>query len=541
MAVAKNKQSFALLLEERNSLLAEWQEAHNLLAAARSEPPDRHKGEVESPQTRLTGVEARISEIDRIFSKDFANFAALIPPRPLTVAEVQARLRADEAMVLFLDTSKIHDVPEEAFLWVVTKTEMRWVRIGAGTEGLIESVAVLRCGLDRGSWEGAGLQRCASLLKISVDRAPKAEEPLPFDLVRAYGLYRTLFDQVEDLIKGKRLLVVPSGPLTALPFNVLVTEAPGVAIPTEAARYADAAWLAKNHAVTVLPSVAILQVLRDFAKASMATRPFVGFGNPLLVGPSGSDRRAWDHESCSKRSPAPIHHASQAVPMDISDLFRNGLARVDKVRAQYPLPETAEKLCLVAELVGASADTVYLGKNATETKIKALSADGTLARARVVHLATYGLLVGEAGTLAPNRTEPAFILTPPAMGTNTDDGLLTASEIAQLQLDADWVVLSAYNTAIGGKHRLGAEALSALASVFFHAGARTLVVSHWRVNPEAAVKLVTGAFGAIKINPAGGRAQALQWSMLALMGSGGRNAHPALWAPFVVVGKAWPS
>lgn len=533
---AKGTHSLAQLLRERHKLIAEWDVTDKLLVAARFEPLQRPKGEAEALQARLTSAEARISEINRIFARDFADFTALINPRPLTVAEVQARLRADEVLVLFLDTSKIHDVPEETFLWVITKTEMRWIRISLGTEALTEGVATLRCGLDHDAWAGAGLQRCASHLKIAAERAPKGDEPLPFDLAHAHELYRALFGQVEDLVKGKRLLVVPSGPLAALPFHVLVTEAPDVAIPAEAARYANAAWLAKYHAVIILPSVASLEVLRDFTKASMATRPFVGFGNPLLVGPAGSDRRAWERQSCPKSSPAPIHYARQAVRKNISDFFRNGLARVDEVLAQHPIPETADELCVVAELVGASAEAVYLGENATERKIKALSADGTLAQARVVHLATYGLLAGESEALASKKAEPAFILTPPATATDADDGLLTASEIAQLRLDADWVVLSGCNTAAGGS----AEALSALAHVFLYAGARTLIVSQWAVNPEATVKLVTGAFGAIKINPGGGRAQALQWSMLALMGSGGGNAHPARWAPFVVVGKARP-
>jgi CHAT domain len=55
--------------------------------------------------------------------------------------------------------------------------------------------------------------------------------------------------------------------------------------------------------------------------------------------------------------------------------------------------------------------------------------------------------------------------------------LLTASEVAQLKLNADWVVLSACNTAAGDKP--GAEALSGLARAFFYAGARALLVSHW--------------------------------------------------------------
>jgi CHAT domain len=63
--------------------------------------------------------------------------------------------------------------------------------------------------------------------------------------------------------------------------------------------------------------------------------------------------------------------------------------------------------------------------------VKALSADGTLARARVVHFATHGLLADETESLSASKAEPALILTPPETGSEADDGLLTASEIAQ--------------------------------------------------------------------------------------------------------------
>jgi CHAT domain len=72
--------------------------------------------------------------------------------------------------------------------------------------------------------------------------------------------------------------------------------------------------------------------------------------------------------------------------------------------------------------------------------------------------------------------EPGLLLTPPQMGTEVDDGYLSASEIAGLKLDADWVILSACNTAAG--EAKGAEALSGLARAFFYAGARALLVSH---------------------------------------------------------------
>jgi CHAT domain-containing protein len=86
-------------------------------------------------------------------------------------------------------------------------------------------------------------------------------------------------------------------------------------------------------------------------------------------------------------------------------------------------------------------------------------------------------------------SEPGLILTPPKDQTDLDDGYLSASEVAGLKLDADWVILSACNTAAGGAQ--GAEALSGLARAFIYAGARALLVSHWSVSSEATVSLIT--------------------------------------------------
>jgi CHAT domain-containing protein len=129
------------------------------------------------------------------------------------------------------------------------------------------------------------------------------------------------------------------------------------------------------------------------------------------------------------------------------------------------------------------------------------------------------------------------VLTLPALPSELDDGLLTASEVARLKLNADWVVLSACNTIAGDKP--GAEALSGLARAFFYAGARALLVSHWPVDSEAAVKLTTGAFSELAKNPAIGRAEALRRSMRKLIAdpSSPRNADPSVWAPFVLVGE----
>jgi CHAT domain-containing protein len=286
----------------------------------------------------------------------------------------------------------------------------------------------------------------------------------------------------------------------------------------------------------VLPSVASLAALRQHARGSPAPEPYLGFGNPLLVGPSGSDRRAWSFPTCaSTNKRIEVATLSVSEQRGVSVFFRGSTANVAAVRALAPLPETAEELCEVGQRLGAGEKAILLGQAATETAIKAMSADGRLARARILHFATHGLIAGELKGLA----EPALVLTPPADDTQAsalaqDDGLLTASEVAELKLNADWVVLSACNTAAGEGN---AEALSGLARAFFYAGARALLVSHWPVNSGAAVKLTTRAFAALEQQPRIGRAEALRQAMLATIAESGPQAHPSYWAPFVVVGE----
>jgi CHAT domain-containing protein len=362
------------------------------------------------------------------------------------------------------------------------------------------------------------------------------EDTPPFDLVRAHELYRFLFGQMEPLIKGKQLLIVPSGPLTGLPFQALVTKKPAIAIPANIKDYARASWLGQQHAITVLPSAASLQALRKFAKASKAAQPFAGFGNPLLLGPYGTDNSAYAKQSCAQSADVQV---ASIVPRRARqpsvNVLRGGLADRGALRRQWPLPETADELCTVAKALGAPKEAVRLGQNATETQVKQLSADGVLAKARIVHFATHGLLAAETLMVGAAAAQPALMLTPPDASTDADDGLLTAAEVTQLRLDADWVVLSACNTAAISES--GVEDPSGLARAFFYAGTRALLVSHWYVDNQAAAKLMTTTFAILKANPRIGRAEALRRAMTAMIAEGGGREHPAIWAPFVVVGE----
>jgi len=527
---AKGSPQLAQVVRERQDLVAEWQAKDKLLVASKAEPPERRQDEAERVlAARLAAIDARLTGIDRRLATEFADYAALASAAPVSVAEVQTLLGNEEALVLFLDTAKEKSGkgrPEETFVWVVTKSAVRSVRSDLGTAGLAREVAALRCGLDATAWYGVGTERCADALAIPLAQLPAADQPLPFDVARAHRLYATLFGEVEDLINGKHLLIVPSGPLTQLPFQVLVTD------PSAAGEHRSTAWLARTHAVTILPAVSSLKALRRIGKPSAAPRSMIGFGNPLL---EGSDpalaKLAAEKQRCPEARERPLL-ARAAMRGSVGRVEPwAGLADVAYLRQQVPLPETANELCAVARDMKASAGDIRLGAQATEGEVKRLSASGELGLYRIVHFATHAVIAGELD----GSREPGLILTPPAQATEADDGYLSASEIAGLKLDADWVILSACNTAAGAS--TNAEALSGLARAFIYAQARALLVSHWAVYSDATVKLITVAIREMARDPKVGRAEALRRAMLILIDHGDpQEAHPAYWAPFVVVG-----
>jgi CHAT domain-containing protein/tetratricopeptide (TPR) repeat protein len=547
---AKGLGPLASLVRKRQDLIARHQDETRRLDMAAGRADTKTANDA---RAALSALDMKLAAIDARLSTEFKEYAELANPRPLGLAAVQGLLEPREALVFFLDVPQFSKLPEETLAWVVTKQAVRWRSIPPGTGALSDRIAALRCGLDTSSWDDSASwpqetaldkqriaeqqarhARCKELLGLEVSPAAWP----PFDLTKSHELYQALLAPFADLTNSKHLIIVPSGPLTSLPFHVLVTR-PVDPLLAGMARYRRAAWLAMQQPVTVLPSVGSLQALRRLGP-SQAREPYIGFGNPLLLGPSGTDKRAWQKQHCAPgviRSAEAKGRTGRGVSLRTVDLMQ--------LRAQEPLPETADELCAVAGALGALArqrETVWLGERAIERNVKALSREGKLARYKVLHFATHGLLAGESEAILKAKAEPALILTPPKDGATIaeleqDDGLLTASEVGQLELDADWVVLSACNTAAGDVG--DAEALSGLARAFFYAKARALLVSHWYVNSDAAVRITTRAFAELSANPQIGRAEALRRSMAELItkGAAAHDAHPAYWAPFVLVGE----
>ena len=172
---------------------------------------------------------------------------------------------------------------------------------------------------------------------------------------------------------------------------------------------------------------------------------------------------------------------------------------------------------------------ILLGGGASEAAVRARPLD----QYGVLYFATHGLLPGELHCQA----QPGIVLSPPtgAAGATNADGLLTASEIAGLRLNASLVVLSACNTAAGGGNRFGGSALEGLADSFFNAGADAVLASHWEVPSAATTSLMTGMFDNLVRDPGHDTAGALRQAQLSLIAQSA-TAHPFDWAAFSLIG-----
>jgi CHAT domain-containing protein len=344
-------------------------------------------------------------------------------------------------------------------------------------------------------------------------------------------LYQQLFAPLREALVGvTHQLVVPDDVLLPLPFGVLITDASGNAYaqlatlyrhrqrraptPAELATYADVAWLAKDYALTVLPSATALRTLRHLPRPSVpAHEPLVGFGDPVLVGTT----------ACSQ-------HRDIMLPTRRTD------TTLEAVRHLCPLPHTRAELHAMAQALGADpAQALYVGAQATRPMVHALNQSGRLGTAQVLAFSTHGLIAGAV----TKGSQPALVLTPPVSASAEDDGLLSLDEIVQLALPAtEWVILSACNTAAADG---SGEGLSGLVRAFFFAGAPALLVSHWSVDVQATAALMTAIFRYYGDAPERSRAEALRQGMLAMLAQAKEErayfAHPFAWAPFFLVGE----
>ena len=506
--VAKDPALAELVRKEQDlgkQINAELGTLNNVLALPSSERDEKN---VRAINAALEKLRVDRDKARQEINRRFPTYADLVDPKPPSVEQIKSTLRPGEALLSF------YFGQGGSFVWAVPK------------DGAIAFASVALTSLE--------LEAKVRKLREALDPQASMLSDIPaFDLALGYELYSLLLRPVEEGWKSaKNLILVTNGALGLLPLSLLPTAPAQINNDDEPmfAAYKQVPWLARSHAVTIVPSAAALRTLRALPPGKPAREKLIAFGDPLF-----SQQQAED-------AAKPVQVAELATTVRGVPLRRRSSPQLEGVDsaelAMLPrLPDTAEELRSIAIAMEADpAKVLYLGKDANEQKVKSLDLSGF----KILAFATHGLVPGELNGL----TQPALALSAPDVSNSEGDGLLTMEEILALKLDADWVVLSACNTGTGAG--AGAEAASGLGRAFFYAGTRALLVTNWSVHSASARELVSDLFRRQAKDPKITRGEALRQAMLALLDSDGFKdetgrtlfsyAHPLFWAPYSIIG-----
>jgi CHAT domain-containing protein len=449
-------------------------------------------------RNRIDALEQQRRELQARIRQRFPDYEQILRPRPASLTDVAARLAPDEAVVLLLPTER------SVYAWAV----------GADGKGVFHRERLSR----------TELNLLVRRVRRSLDFNEMGGRLKPFDRAAAAELHARLLAPLDALLRGKRHLVISSsGALSEIPFGVLIARGAG---NSEAA----APWLIQTAAISHQPSVSAWLALRRAPPVAANQEPLMAWGDPAFKrsAPVATVAAAAPPSTDAAMRPRRSVFVRRGVSLSI-DL--DDTSAVQRYAEVPPLPETRDELRAIAVALRANESTdLKLGAAATRDSVLAASQSGLLARKRVVAFATHGLMAGDL----PQLSQPALALAATGNeGKNPMAPLLTLEDVMALKLNADWVVLSACNTAASDGN--AAEALSGLARGFFYAGARSVLATHWAVESESARLLTTATFAHYANNAAARKSESLRQAMLDVMAHPDFS-HPAFWAPYALVG-----
>lgn len=477
--------------QQRAQVRARYAELNN----AQSQWPNTREKEKEMGEEAKKALAARVKqlreqadaaqgELKRLrddVAQRFPAYADLVTPPIPSAKALQALLQPGEALL------EVQAQDFGSLAWLVTPT------------GRVLMSASERNAADQQRWA----KEARAWLDAGANPASLTQPPPAL----LHEMWRELLAPFEPALKDvKHLIVATPGPLAAVPFAALLTAPP-------AAAGAAQPWLLKRLSVTQLPANSALQALRRSAAPAPAPQALIGFGDPLFdLGKGGA--------AGAKVRRLAVAGQRNLVSYDADDGFRYA--------DMPPLPETRQELTALAAALGADPQRdLVLGEQATRRAV--MTAD--LRSRRVVAFATHGLMPGEL----PGVSKPALALA--ANADAAESPLLQLDDVLDLKLNAQWVVLSACNTAAG---EAGGGAMSGLVRGFFFAGTRSVLATHWAVESESAAELVSSTFRAAAASKADApRAAALREAQLALAegrAGGGQWTHPFFWAPYALFG-----
>jgi CHAT domain-containing protein len=330
----------------------------------------------------------------------------------------------------------------------------------------------------------------------------RADTQASWDPSVAYRLYAKIIKPVEYFLAGKKtVVIVPHGPLSSLPFELLV-DSQAHATKRFWSASERPTYLLEKYAFCYAPSASSLSHIRTRKRDNKPGWNMVALGDAVYSDPEKKKE---------------FNPGAEKLMATFSSGPRG--ARGNELK---PLPGARKEISEIVKIVGGPTQT-YLGPQATETLFK--KAD--LSRYNHVHLATHGVILSGAGKF---QNQPAILFS--LYGDQENDGFLQLGEVFGLKLNSDLVVVSSCLSS--DKTQPGeAGAMLGLARAFLFAGTDSVILSMWQVNDESTAKLFIEMYRNLK---EGSKSDALRQAKLALLNSPG-TSHPYYWAPFVLMGN----
>lgn len=434
-------------------------------------------------------LNARINEQDRLQAR-FKRIAAR-QAQPLSPHEIQ-QLLDDDMLLLQYSLDK-----ERSHLWAVTRTNIEYFDLPGSAK--IENIAKqLRQALKDGEAKREGESDEDARTRRQATPAKYRES--------ATELSHLILKGVAPRLENKRLIIVADGKLLYIPFEVLpLPEFVGQA--QHASATSRRPLLLESNEIVYQPSASALAMLRR-TRRSVTSQKVAVFADPVFNSEDSNGIR-------KKKESLPVRVARTRLTRSLKDIGDIGNGDGTLQRLEFSLKEANE----IAK-VAPPGSRKYVGYKAN----RALVTSPLLKQFGFVHFATHGLfndknpeLSGIVLSMVNERGEP-------------EDGYITLRDIYKLDLPVRLVVLSACETGTGKSVR--GEGLIGLTRGFMNAGAKSVVVSLWRVEDEATAELMqhfyTHMFGKNKLSPAA----ALRQAKLEMKD----QYRPYQWAGFVLQG-----
>lgn len=450
--------------------------------------PKRNPQVLAQMRNRLIELEKLRKSFKEQIQKSYPEYFALLQPKAPTTKDIAKQLKPDELFISAVSVSN------RTYVWAID------------AQGQV--------GFHRWELDHKGTEQLVARLRKTLDVAELGARAPAFDADAAYQIYKGVIAPQERMLEGKRhLIVATSGSLAKFPIAVLLRD------PRKDKEIEKMAWLIKDVAISSVPTANGWMSLKRLGKVNLTEQPMIAWGDPVF-----NLKLAAADVQGGTRNVNKLRSTQSLGALD------GPLQEFDSVYQQIPpLPETRDEVLQLAKILNGNAEQdLILGTKATRKSVLESNQSGLLRRKQVLVFATHGLLAGDL----PNLNQPALAMA--ANPNPNDSPLLTLDDVLSLKLNADWVVLSACNTA--GDDGRAEEALSGLARGFFFAGSRSLLVTHWSVESESAMLLTTQAFTAYKKDPTLRRSEAVRHAMLEVMKMG-KFSHPTYWAPYALVGE----